>query len=290
MDGWDEERKERLLAAGITCDMNPLTVVTPANHANPIAEAFIVKAWAVLTQPCLCLRRCPQPSKQLATTDKASKNWCATSVGRGQWSSRRVKLMTSCPLIVTPPEPTWKPSTAALLSLHAPPPPPQCSLARAPRSRAGEAGRSRTTNWIFLMFSRTIVMLAALGARTSAFHIPVVSRTGHGNALRRVTADSVSRTQGHLLAVESAAAVGVEVPPNAADTTNDAVTVKSPFLQTLVKRGFYHQCTNVEGLDDILLTGEAVKAYLGFDATADRYSSTAAVSHVLRMYHMMYFK
>lgn len=121
------------------------------------------------------------------------------------------------------------------------------------------------------MFLRSIMMLAALGARTSAFHIPVVSRTGHWNALRRVTADSVSRTQvGRLLAVESAATVGVEVPTNAADTTNDAVTVKSPFLQTLVERGFYHQCTNVEGLDDKLLTGEPIKAYLGFDATADR--------------------
>lgn len=141
--------------------------------------------------------------------------------------------------------------------------------------RRGAWERSRTLSWISSMVSRSILMLAALGARTSAFHTAVVSRTGHWNALRRITPDSVSRTQVGRLAVESAA-VGVEVPTNAADTTNDVATVKSPFLQTLVERGFYHQCTNVEGLDDKLLTGEAIKAYLGFDATADRY-----VAHVV---------
>lgn len=132
-------------------------------------------------------------------------------------------------------------------------------------------------------------MLAVVGAITSAFNIPVVSRTGHWNALRRVTADTASRTQvGRLLAIESAA-VGVEVPSNAADTTNSAVTVKSPFLQTLVERGFYHQCTNVEGLDEKLLTGEAIKAYLGFDATADRYMRFAHVppTPVLHMSHAL---
>lgn len=62
----------------------------------------------------------------------------------------------------------------------------------------------------------------------------------------------------------------MEAPASAADTSSEAVSVKSPFLQTLVERGFYHQCTNVAGLDDKLRTGEVVKAYLGFDATADR--------------------
>lgn len=151
--------------------------------------------------------------------------------------------------------------------------PPDDELLSAQAHEQG-VGRTHTPSSVFSMVLRSIVMLAALGARTSAFHIPVVSRTGHWNALRRVTADSVSRTQvGRLLAVESAA-VGVEVPANAADTTNNVVSVKSPFLQTLVERGFYHQCTNVEGLDEKLLTGEVVKAYLGFDATADRYSTS----------------
>lgn len=122
------------------------------------------------------------------------------------------------------------------------------------------------------MVSRSIMMLAALSARTSAFHIPGMSRTGYGSsAVRRITDDPVSRTRvGRLLAAVESPAVGVDVPASAADTTSEAVSVKSPFLQTLVERGFYHQCTNVEGLDEKLLAGEVVKAYLGFDATADR--------------------
>lgn len=70
-----------------------------------------------------------------------------------------------------------------------------------------------------------------------------------------------------MLAVESET---VAVPASVAVEANEPVSVKSPFLQTLVERGFYHQCTNVEGLDEKLRAGEVVKAYLGFDATADR--------------------
>lgn len=70
-----------------------------------------------------------------------------------------------------------------------------------------------------------------------------------------------------MLAVESET---VAVPASVAVEANEPVSVQSPFLKTLVERGFYHQCTNVEGLDEKLQTGEVVKAYLGFDATADR--------------------
>lgn len=133
------------------------------------------------------------------------------------------------------------------------------------------------------MVSRSIVMLAALGARTSAFHIPGVSRRC-GSAVRRITDDSVSRTRvGRLLAAVDSPAVGADVPANAAASTNEAVSVKSPFLKTLVERGFYHQCTNVEGLDEKLRAGEVVKAYLGFDATADRCVDDAACVRVSPM-------
>ncbi|CAM9282696.1 unnamed protein product [Laminaria digitata] len=119
------------------------------------------------------------------------------------------------------------------------------------------------------MVARSIMMLAAFGTRTSAFCVPSLARTGHWNALRRIAVDSASRTRvGRLLAVDSSSSV--EARPIVADeTVNETPSVKSPFLQTLVERGFYHQCTNVSGLDEKLGTGEVVKAYLGFDATAN---------------------
>jgi tyrosyl-tRNA synthetase len=44
--------------------------------------------------------------------------------------------------------------------------------------------------------------------------------------------------------------------------------VKSEFLREALRRGFFHQCTNLEGLDALLLEGP-VTAYIGFDMTAD---------------------
>eukprot|EP00565_Helicotheca_tamesis_P000714 CAMPEP_0185733606 /NCGR_PEP_ID=MMETSP1171-20130828/20101_1 /TAXON_ID=374046 /ORGANISM="Helicotheca tamensis, Strain CCMP826" /LENGTH=514 /DNA_ID=CAMNT_0028403383 /DNA_START=106 /DNA_END=1650 /DNA_ORIENTATION=+ len=60
--------------------------------------------------------------------------------------------------------------------------------------------------------------------------------------------------------------------------TRDAESLsklKSPFLTTLRDRGFLHQCSNLLDLDEKLMKnsgkneGEALAAYLGFDATAD---------------------
>lgn len=116
------------------------------------------------------------------------------------------------------------------------------------------------------------MMLAALGTRTSAFCVPSLARTGHWNALRRITVDSASRTRvGRLLAVDSSSGIAEARPIVADETLNESTSVKSPFLRTLVERGFYHQCTNISGLDEKLGTGEVVRAYLGFDATANRY-------------------
>lgn len=41
----------------------------------------------------------------------------------------------------------------------------------------------------------------------------------------------------------------------------------STFLQTLLERGYIHQCTDFKGLEEKLVT-TTVSAYLGFDATA----------------------
>lgn len=43
---------------------------------------------------------------------------------------------------------------------------------------------------------------------------------------------------------------------------------KSEFLRSAIARGFVHQCTNLEALDD-LASQEVITAYIGFDATAD---------------------
>ncbi len=45
------------------------------------------------------------------------------------------------------------------------------------------------------------------------------------------------------------------------------VELQSDFLHVLTERGFIHQCSDVQGLDQ-LLCAETVSAYIGFDATA----------------------
>lgn len=46
------------------------------------------------------------------------------------------------------------------------------------------------------------------------------------------------------------------------------ITFKSAFLKHAFARGFIHQGTDLEGLDD-LMEKQSVVAYLGFDASAD---------------------
>src|SRR4051794_13448602 len=45
-------------------------------------------------------------------------------------------------------------------------------------------------------------------------------------------------------------------------------TPRSSFLRAAVERGFLHQCTDLEGLDERLENGPVV-AYVGYDATGD---------------------
>ena len=55
--------------------------------------------------------------------------------------------------------------------------------------------------------------------------------------------------------------------------SNNAINApKSEFLKIIKERGYFHQCTNWEGLDDVLFECEQAKkplvAYIGFDCTA----------------------
>ena len=52
------------------------------------------------------------------------------------------------------------------------------------------------------------------------------------------------------------------------DPEENMTAPRSDFLRTLQDRGFIHQCTDLEALDQRALEGR-VTAYIGFDATAD---------------------
>ena len=45
--------------------------------------------------------------------------------------------------------------------------------------------------------------------------------------------------------------------------------MKSEFLKTIFNRGFIHQCTDKEALDDLLISEKPLTAYIGFDCTGD---------------------
>ena len=62
------------------------------------------------------------------------------------------------------------------------------------------------------------------------------------------------------------------------DTT--MATPRSPFLATALERGFIHQCTDMEALDERLLAGRLV-AYVGYDCTADSLHVGSLVSIML---------
>jgi tyrosyl-tRNA synthetase len=53
----------------------------------------------------------------------------------------------------------------------------------------------------------------------------------------------------------------------ASDTELASYDAASPFIKTLLDRGYLYQCTNVEELDKLMSTSKIV-AYIGFDATA----------------------
>ena len=58
----------------------------------------------------------------------------------------------------------------------------------------------------------------------------------------------------------------------------------SPFLQTLETRGFIHQVTDPEGLDQALINGPCT-AYIGFDATADSLHVGSLVQ-IMMLHHL----
>src|ERR1700759_4872621 len=70
--------------------------------------------------------------------------------------------------------------------------------------------------------------------------------------------------------------------PSGAPLLDDAAmsTPRSPFLATALERGFIHQCTDMEGLDERLRAGRLV-GYVGYDCTADSLHVGSLVSIML---------
>src|SRR5258707_3855848 len=62
------------------------------------------------------------------------------------------------------------------------------------------------------------------------------------------------------------------------DTTMS--TPRSPFLATALERGFIHQCTDIEALDERLRAGR-LAAYVGYDCTANSLHVGSLVSIML---------
>ena len=60
---------------------------------------------------------------------------------------------------------------------------------------------------------------------------------------------------------------------------------RSEFLRVLKERGFFHQCTDLEGLDACLTSGHVV-GYIGFDATAD----SLHIGHVLQIMRLRWLQ
>ena len=65
---------------------------------------------------------------------------------------------------------------------------------------------------------------------------------------------------------------------------------KSEFLNIMQERGFYNQCTNIEGFDDYLYdcekTGKPAVGYLGSDPTGD----SLHVGHIVPLMMLRWFQ
>lgn len=55
--------------------------------------------------------------------------------------------------------------------------------------------------------------------------------------------------------------------PSSKTVSSTMSTYKSDFIQTIQDRGYLHQCTNIDDLDDAF-KGAPAAAYIGFDCTA----------------------
>jgi tyrosyl-tRNA synthetase len=120
----------------------------------------------------------------------------------------------------------------------------------------------------------TTMVLSALALSSSNYMAKAFQQT----ALRRSVAAS-TRASRYISRMASTTAEAPEVEgeelveeSSSSIYTQDAEALEglqSDFLKTMRDRGFLFQCTGIKELDAKMSQGDAVSAYLGFDATAD---------------------
>jgi tyrosyl-tRNA synthetase len=78
--------------------------------------------------------------------------------------------------------------------------------------------------------------------------------------------------------ISSHAAGVLNAPPSLTESVMSDASPRSEFLRVLSERGFIHQCTDLEALDDAASKG-AITAYVGYDLTA----SSLHIGHLISM-------
>jgi len=136
------------------------------------------------------------------------------------------------------------------------------AFAMATAKRGGRALSSSSSP----LRARRIAFSTATPYGRRSLLLPAARRLG-AVAASTSTAD-VDETEDLALATSSSSSSSIYA------TEPEALSkLKSTFLKTMRDRGFLHQCTNIEDLDEILSSSSggdrAESAYLGFDATAD---------------------
>ena len=116
----------------------------------------------------------------------------------------------------------------------------------------------------------TLLVAASRSVRTASAFSPLCASS---RSLQRIISPPLVAFASTATDTENLVKMAQEATDNATDdieTENARIlaNVKSPFLQVMRDRGFFHQCTGLEELDK-KMASESISAYLGFDATAD---------------------
>ena len=142
-------------------------------------------------------------------------------------------------------------------------PVPAAAAAAAPAAPVGAASAAAPAarSWVHTALGLPLAAAMAVGA---------VLLWGSSRAPRQSRVAAADLTHGAVPAplMAMAATTGVVAEEAEAEESLQDKAFQSAFLKTMAERGFLHQCTNADALDEQMCKGPVV-AYLGFDATAD---------------------
>ena len=124
----------------------------------------------------------------------------------------------------------------------------------------------------FVMTTALATTLLVATTRTfrtaSSFVAPTTISSSRSSLQRRFTAFASTATPETSADVAQPDSSSPDSSLYAPENAQVLANLKSPFLQVMRDRGFFHQCTGIEELDK-RMSSESISAYLGFDATAD---------------------